>query len=128
LKGLDDYHLNWLGFEGEDMEATIDLGSVQSVKKVGTDFLQDINAWIFLPTTVEFSVSEDGQRFVPVAALPNTVSQERKGVWSVPFIAQFEPTQTRYVRVKAHSLKKCPDWHKGAGGLCWIFADEIVVE
>lgn len=128
LKGLDDFHLNWLGFEGEDMQATVDFGSIQMVKKVETDFLQDMNAWIFLPTSVAYSVSSDGQTFHTVTTVMRVIPQDRKGVWSVPFIAEFEPTNARYVRVKATSLKQCPDWHKGAGGLCWIFADEIVVE
>ena len=128
LKGLDDYHLNWLGFHGVDMEATIDLGSSKSIRRVRTDFLQDINAWIFMPRSVEFSVSNDGWEFHKVVEIQRAIPQDRKGIWRVPYVGEFEPLQARYVRVKATSLKQCPGWHKGAGGLCWIFADEIIVE
>jgi hypothetical protein len=29
---------------------------------------------------------------------------------------------------KTVSIKKCPSWHSSAGGNCWLFIDEIVVE
>jgi len=110
------------------MEATIDLGSSKSIRRVRTDFLQDINAWIFMPRSVEFSVSNDGWEFHRVVEIQRAIPQDRKGIWRVPFVGEFEPLQARYVRVKATSLKQCPGWHKGAGGFCWIFADEIIVE
>ena len=128
LKGLDDHHLNWLGFHGVDMEATIDLGSVKTFTKMRTDFMQNINAWIFLPTSVEYLVSNDGQNFKRVVDIQRAISQDRKGIWSVAYPAEVAPVEARYVKVRAISLKSCPDWHKGAGGPCWIFADEIIIE
>jgi alpha-L-fucosidase len=127
LKGWDDYHMHWLGFEGEDMEATIDLGAMQSVSSIGTAFLQDINSWVFMPITVEFSVSEDGRRYRRVGEVPNTVPAETNGAIISPFGVRFEPLKARFVRVKAVNMKMCPPWHKGAGGKAWIFIDEITV-
>ena len=49
LKGVNDYHFNWLGFEGPDMEAIIDLGNETEIHSVETSFLQDIQSWVFLP-------------------------------------------------------------------------------
>ncbi|HTY36848.1 MAG TPA: DUF4838 domain-containing protein, partial [Bacteroidota bacterium] len=128
LRGLDDYHLNWLGFHGVDMEATVDLGSIQKIRRMRTDFFQYIDAWIFLPTNVEYLTSTDGVRFVPAVTVQRAIPQNRKGIWSVAYPAEIEPVEARFVRVKATSLKQCPDWHKRAGSMCWIFADEIVVE
>ncbi|MCX6134277.1 MAG: DUF4838 domain-containing protein [Ignavibacteriales bacterium] len=128
LKGLDDYHLNWLGFHGVDMEATIDLGSPKTITRMRSSFLQNINAWIFLPISVEYWISNDGQNFRRVVDIQRAIPQDRKGIWSVSYPAEIDPVEARYVRVKATSLKTCPNWHKGAGGLCWIFADEIIVE
>lgn len=128
LRGLDDYHLNWLGFHGVDMEATVDLGDTKTIRHVSTNFLQDINAWIFLPTSVEYLISDDGITFKRIVELQRAIPQDRKGIWSVSYGTAIEPVTARYIRVRANSLKNCPDWHKGAGGLCWIFADEIVIE
>ena len=44
------------------------------------------------------------------------------------FPAYFNNQTTRYIKVKAESIKKCPEWHPGAGGKAWLFIDEIVVE
>lgn len=38
------------------------------------------------------------------------------------------PRNVRYVRMTARSFGKLPNWHPGAGGDSWIFADEIVIE
>ena len=35
--------------------------------------------------------------------------------------------EARYIRVKARNIMECPDYHPGAGGLSWIFSDEIVI-
>ncbi len=127
LKGWDDYHTHWLGFEGEDLEATIDLGSVRSVSRVDTDFLQDINSWVFMPLTVSCLISTDGRDFHPIGELQNSVPAEKWGPIIAPFDFRCEPTEVRFVRVKAASMKTCPAWHKGSGGPSWIFIDEITV-
>jgi hypothetical protein len=127
FKGWNDYHSHWLGFEGEDLEATIDLGSGLIVSTIKTDFLQDINSWVFMPLSVTFSVSEDGQRFRSVGQIDNTTPANKWGAIIAPYNAGFEPTKARYIRVKAINMKTCPTWHKGAGGKAWIFIDEITV-
>jgi len=128
LRGLDDYHLNWVGFHGVDMEVTIDLGLPTSLHRMEVGFLQDINAWIFLPEEIRLSVSNDGRDFRQVVQVTKVIPQNRKGVWSVPYTAEFSPTEARYVRLKATNLKTCLGWHKGAGQPCWVFADEITLE
>ena len=127
IKGWNDYHMHWLGFEGEDMEATIDLGALRTVSSIGADFLQDIESWIFMPRAVEFSISEDGRRYRPVGAVSNTVPEQKYGAIIEPFSVRFEPVKARFVRVRGINMKTCPTWHKGAGGKAWIFADEITV-
>jgi hypothetical protein len=126
-KGWDDYHTHWLGFEGEDMEATIDLGSLKTVSVINTDFLQDINSWVFMPLSVTFAISEDGQRFRSIGQVDNTTPPDKWGAIIAPFNVKFEPSKARYIRVKAVNMKTCPAWHKGSGGLAWIFIDEISV-
>jgi len=35
--------------------------------------------------------------------------------------------KTRYLKVDAKNVGKCPSWHKGAGGPAFVFVDEVVV-
>lgn len=128
LRGLDDYHLNWVGFHGVDMEATIDLGAPTSIRTMEAGFLQDVNAWIFLPESVELSISNDGENFERKVQVIKAIPQNRRGVWSEAYKAEFGPIEARYVRIKAVNMKTCPVWHKGAGQPCWVFADEIIIE
>ncbi len=128
LKGPEDYHMNWLGFEGSDMEAVIDLGVPQPVHRVRTDFLQAIVSWVFLPVRVEFSLSGDGIEYSPAVVVLNRTDEKKGGIFIESFTAVFPMTNARFIRVRAENMKICPAWHKGAGGAAWIFTDEIVVE
>ncbi len=127
MKGWGDYHAHWLGFEGEDMQATIDLGSVQTISAINTDFLQDINSWVFMPLTVTFSLSTDGKAYRTVGSVANVTPADKDGAIIAPFDVTFPPTEARYVRVSADNMETCPTWHKGSGGKAWIFIDEISV-
>lgn len=117
----------WQGYEGTDLEAIVDLGSVQQFNYIDIGFLQDEGSWIFMPEKVEFQISEDGKTYRPVARIQNEIDPKTGG----SLIRNFEKSgyfRGRYIKVKAISPKVCPDWHRGAGNPCWIFADEIVVQ
>jgi hexosaminidase len=63
-----------------------------------------------------------------VGEVPNDVSPRLGEAVIKEFSARFEPRRARFVRVRARSLGNVPEWHYGAGGKAWLFADEIVVE
>ncbi len=129
IRAWDDYRFHWLGFEGQDMVATIDLGSVQPITFLHVDFLQDINSWIFMPREVRYLVSRDGEHFDPVGHMACGTDEHLWGAVVQPFAVSLkEPVAARYIRVEADSFGTCPTWHKGSGGPAWIFADEIVIQ
>ncbi len=116
----------WLGFEGTDLEAVIDLGEMKEVRRISFDCLRAQGSWIFLPAGVEVSVSADGEvwehwRRVPIELERNAPTEKRR------IEVEIAPTRARYVRVKAENLGRCPSWHIGDGGKAWLFVDEIVV-
>ncbi len=117
----------WLGFQGRDLEAVVDLGAPRAIRRVGLDCMQKQQPWIFFPRTVEFSVSRDGERWQVVGRREQPV--ERSAEISAQIIAV--PVDTglaRYVRVVARGVDPLPQWHPGAGNPGWIFVDEIIVE
>lgn len=128
LRGWNDYHMHWLGIEGEDMRATVDLDSLLTISSIKTSFLQDINSWVFMPLSVTFSISKDGHNYHIVGEVKNAIPADTNGAIIAPFNISFNVSKARYVRVEAKSMKTCPTWHKGSGGLAWIFIDEIVVQ
>ena len=118
---------NWLGFEGNDVSAVLDLGEKRWIGAVGASFLRVIPSWIFLPTRLEVWVSDDGAHFVQIAetAVPEATADDPNAVmpYRVPASAH-----CRYVRVVAKNQGLCPAWHPGAGAKSWVFVDEVWVD
>ncbi len=118
----------WQGYQGQDFECVIDMGSAQKVGSFSADFLRDIGAWIMLPKKVEFSFSLDGITFSDNTNLGNNVSDKDEKVQTKKFkTILLRPVDARYVKVRGISYGKLPDWHLGAGGDSWIFLDEITI-
>jgi predicted alpha-1,2-mannosidase len=117
----------WLGFEKVNLEAVIDLHEIKSVSAFGAGFLQDINSWIFLPSQLEFFVSENGTDFHSIGQVKNEIPLDKEGSILKTFELKIPPAKARYVKVIATNIGTCPSWHKGQGNSAWIFADEILV-
>ena len=128
LRGINDYHYSWLGFEGEDLEAVIDLGKEILISEISVDFLQDIQAWVFLPKSMTVYSSIDGEELFKIGTVENITPDDKSGAFIQTFTIRGPEVRARYLRVRAESLKTCPTWHIGAGKSCWIFTDEIVVK
>jgi predicted alpha-1,2-mannosidase len=127
-RGSTDFRLGaWQGYEGTDLDAVIDLGSVKSISRVQLGCLQDNNSWIFFPRSIEFAFSSDGSMFDNSTIVTNTVSEKDETIQVKEFQIDPESVKARYVRVRAKNIGVCPEWHKGAGNKAWLFVDEITV-
>ena len=119
---------SWLGVEGGDLEAVIDLGRGRDVRRVTARFLEHPSAWIFPPTDVEVAVSLDGRGWTPAAAIHWPAADDFTVLAGREADVRFQPLRARYVRLSARGIGVCPPGHAGAGGKAWLFTDEIVVE
>ena len=127
-RGSDNWKLGcWQGYWGEDLEAIVDLGKKQSVKKVGGNFIQDQKSWIFMPTHVEYYISDDGVNFTLLETVKNDVDQKTEGSITKAFFTN-KDFSARYIKVKAYNLGVNPKWHLSAGEKSWLFIDEIIIE
>jgi len=118
----------WQGFEGDDLIAVIDLGKGRKIARVVAGFLQNSASWIFLPNSVEISVSGDVKEYTVIATLANDISPLDPEPRVKEFPADLAGKKARYVRVHARNIGVCPDGHPGAGNRAWLFADEIIIE
>jgi hypothetical protein len=116
--GQENYNdKSWIGFEKKDMVATLDLGAEQTVKCLAARFLSYKLQNIFLPTSVEFSVSDDGKNFYTLKTI--TMDQylnDRYDCWIDIAMTDHLSETARFIRVYAVN---------GTGQR--IFADEILV-
>jgi len=125
--GRDHEDGRWSGFEGTDLEAVIDLGSVQPVRSVSMRFLQDVHAWILLPAAVEVAWSDDGTTWTGPAPAGHEVPAREQDVVIREFAFDLQGAGARWVRVRAANAGLLPAWHPGRGRPAWLFVDEIVV-
>jgi hypothetical protein len=125
--GDTDYHYNWLGFEGTDLQATIDLSAVKDIHVLDVRFLQDQQSWVFYPQKVILEISNNGVEYQKI--LEKDVKIEADAQKSILPVRAVLPTgtQARYVRLTGVNQKTCPGWHPGNGNAAWIFADEVIV-
>jgi predicted alpha-1,2-mannosidase len=118
----------WQGYHGVDFEVVVDFGKITSIKKVIATFLQDQNSWIFMPTRVEFAVSNNNVDFKTVAEIKNDIPDNLDDAVIKDFEKFGLRENCRYLRVRAINRGACPPWHAGAGDQTWIFVDEIAIE
>ncbi|NIM19577.1 MAG: glycoside hydrolase family 92 protein [Candidatus Latescibacteria bacterium] len=130
IKGPDHFWKGgeWQGFQGVDLEAVVELERSQKINRISTGFLQDMGAWIFMPEWVEYAVSEDGERFEVIGIVKNEIPRDREGILVKVFGVDDVNKNARFARIHAKNIGVCPEWHRGAGGKAWLFADEIVIE
>lgn len=122
------YAYNWLGFEGNECEAQLDFGKKTEIKELSISCLQDVRSWIFLPQSVNWYGSVDGQNWDLLGVVEPEEDPQAVGVRVVDFQLQLEkPVAIHYLKMETKSFLICPDWHPGAGGPAWIFIDEISV-
>ena len=127
VRGTANFSLGgWQGYQGQDFEATVDLGSVKDIKEVGAGFLQATRSWIVFPTAMTVEVSNDNVNFRPYGTVKNAHPAEDYEEMTKDFTVK-KADKARYVRVKAKNFGKLPEWHLGAGGDAYIFADEIFI-
>ena len=120
---------NWQGFEGDDLVAIIDLGKETQFSSISCGFLQSTPSWIFFPPQLEYFVSKDGVEFRSAGIVTSPVSPKdvemlvRRYRIDYPSMISYQ-----FIKIVAKNMGVCPDWHPGAGGKTWIFADEIIIE
>ena len=128
LRGGENFRTGaWQGYYGVDLIATVDLGQSKKINRLAGSFLQEVYSWIWMPTEVEYFVSDDGKNFRSVGKVKNEVPIDADGA----FIQEMEVrprTNARYVKMVAKTIGICPEGHVGAGQKAWIFCDELVIE
>ncbi|MDP4173981.1 MAG: glycoside hydrolase family 31 protein [Bacteroidota bacterium] len=125
---MDKLNKNWIGFNGDDLEAVIELFKPEKISTLTASFLNNQNSWIFLPQSVTYEVSEDGINFKKVydENLANVSSSQL-----APFVkevkAKVDKNNVRFIKIIAKNLGVIPNWHSAKGEKPWLFVDEVYI-
>jgi hexosaminidase len=113
----------WMGFDGDKLQAVVDLGVAQSIRNIAINFLNYHWQRVWAPVVLEILVSEDGvhyrkvftQKDFPVNGI-NTVQ------------AVIKPVKARYVKISSNNKGLLPATEYGAGSKALLMIDEIMID
>jgi len=114
----------WLGFQGGDLVATLDLKKPTEISSVKSTFLQHNGSKILLPTNLEIAVSKDGKKYKTVYSAPVAAMAEQPKPAISEVKADLKKTKARFVKITAKNAQVAG----AAKPETWLFADEIVVQ
>ncbi len=119
----------WQGYQSQDFNCVIDMGSSKPIKEINSNYLQDSRSWILFPTEVEYLISDDGKYFTSIKVIPNKVITDDNEVTLKKLVHVLEkPIKTRFIKVVAKNYGPLPQGHQGVGGDAFIFIDEIEIK
>jgi beta-galactosidase len=125
------YWDNWLGFNGVDMEATIELTEPIDIKKVRIGVAHKPESWVVWPKGAWVAFSKDGKTFTdwqmaefPMFNLPDPMTS----LGRIEARAYVNEKNVKFLKVKVENQGVLPKWHPNAGEKAWIMVDEIVTE
>jgi hypothetical protein len=128
IHGTANWRLgNWQGYQGNDLEAIIDMGQVKPVKQVTLGALQDTRSWIVFPSLVQYWLSDDGKNYKLAATVNTKIDVKDFDPQTQQFTGSINK-KARYIKVIARQFGALPEWHEGKGNQSYIFADEITIE
>lgn len=131
-KGIaGDYGNDWLGFEGNDMDATIELIKPVDVSMLTVGVCHEPNNWVIWPKTVKVCASSDGKTYTDwtIAGLPMfNISDPMSGLGRVEAKARMDWKNVKYIRVVVENFGTLPKWHPYVGEKSWVMIDEVEIK
>jgi hexosaminidase len=119
----------FLGFNGTDLDATIDLGKEMDVSKVIIHVLKQTGSWIYLPKQVEITYIPYIDTTIITRHPPlETITVDVNPDDDINKIEIKKEKFCRYIQVKVKNYGIIPSGKSGAGNPAWLFVDEIEVQ
>ena len=122
IRGTKNFHDGqWLGWLGDDVTLTLDLGETTEVSEVRIGAMDAQSSGIYFPERLMVALSADGKNYREVAVQEEPCTIKRKPSLK-DFVLKFNTQSTRYLQIQLKNVKTPPK-----GGDAWLFIDEILV-
>ncbi len=108
----------WLGFSGDDVEITIDLGKETDISSISIRFFNNKHSWIYPPKEIQATFIDNKKQYYNVEDTNNLTKK----------VTIKTKVKTRFIKLKIVNFGIIPKEKKGAGHKAWLFIDEIIVE
>lgn len=107
----------WLGFSGEDIEITIDLGEETEINSIKTRFHNGNGQWIYAPKEITISYDDNEESTITIPSSDELL---------VP-VNITKVGKTRTIKLSVPNYGIILEGKQGAGNKAWTFIDEIIV-
>lgn len=116
----------WLGFEGQDFVATIDLGQAELVRSINLRFFHSPGQWVYAPKEANFSGWDSGKG--EWVSIGRQEVPRPSGKITRAWLRLDKPAQFSKLRIEVPNYGLIPEGEQGAGHKAWLFIDEITVD
>jgi uncharacterized membrane protein len=124
IDGADE---NYIGYEGNDMIAWLDLGNKSSISGLSVSYLVNHGSFVLAPAQFEvWAATETGKKLNRLGVVSNRELSLQKDAIRKVLSVKFPAQSLRYLIVKVKNVGKTPAWHPSKGSKSWIFIDEII--
>lgn len=123
---IGEWTENWLGFNGDNMEATIELSETTDIEALSVGFAVATDQWVLSPRAITIATSTDGVTFSEpiIAEMPMYNNHSAKRMLAM---AKLRTRDVKYLKVFVESFGVLPEKHEYAGEKAWIMIDEIEI-
>lgn len=118
----------WLGFYGEDVSITLDLGETKKVKAIAFGSLSDYKSYIFNPIGIKIYGSKEKDDLLELTSKKYPPLAKPEDAKIRDYIVDVPNAEVRFLRLHFTALKQNPEWHSAPGADCWLFLDEIIID
>lgn len=118
---------NWLGYEGRNFTAVIQLKKQKTVSSISIGALSSPDKWIFFPVGFKVWTSQNGTEYKLVHKEKQSPEKPNSDTKLRFFDLDIPPTTTTFIKLEVLSPLKNPPWHPNPGGNSWLFIDEILL-
>lgn len=115
----------YLGYNGDNLDAIIDLGTETAFKNIKVWFLHQPGSWIHQPSGIEVSASSDGITFSKIGSAEKALYE--KGIDQIGCFELNINTKWRYIKLLVKNKGVIPAGFPGEGSKPWLFVDEIQI-
>ena len=127
----DYYWEHWLGFNGVDMEATIELTDPIDIKGFRLGYAHNPDSWVVAPKSVQYAYSKDGEHYTEWESAIMTeysLPDSKVPAGRMLAYATAKAKGVRFIRLKVENQGVLPLWHPNKGEKAWLMVDEIILE
>ena len=118
----------WIGYQGENLIANLELEQTTEVSQIFVSALSDSNNWIHYPKGIQVWVGKSSKDMKIVKEVIFEPLDGTDPIEAKYFSASFDPVQTKHLKIVVMNQIQNPNWHPSKGEPCWVFVDEIIVD